>query len=416
MFFRMSPRKTTMPCIPRLSGAQIFSVSPLSHSNVLGATFGEQPSLQNCYPIGSVPESDSMATFVKKWVLDIVRSIHYVPDIELCAIDDYNLFADLSRPRRRIAYGKALIGPMMSSPRTNWEAIAILSHEIGHVVLHHSPDKEASFDVKRAELEADEFAGYILAKLGVDPETVEIFRKYGDFNTNHPLHHGTPDERRNAARTGYRKAKIDLAYDARFIPYLHDAKYLLLRSSEGFGLLGGIAGSLVAGYALFVGIARRVRYRRLARLKAFISYRRDDSAGETGRIFDHLKTAIPERQIFMDVDSIQAGADFNETIEKAVAACDVLLAVVGKRWLSAQDAKGARRLDDAKDLVRTEIGAALRAKIRVIPILVNGAAMPERSQLPLDLQTFALCNALEIRHNRFNADVQHLIASLGKGK
>jgi hypothetical protein len=92
----------------------------------------------------------------------------------------------------------------------------------------------------------------------------------------------------------------------------------------------------------------------------------------------------------------------------------VLLAVVGNQWLSVQSADGMRRLDDLEDVVRTEIGATLRAKIRVIPILVPDAAMPTKLELPPDLQSFALCNAVEVRHSRFDADVGHLIASLSK--
>ena len=56
---------------------------------------------------------------------------------------------------------------------------------------------------------------------------------------------------------------------------------------------------------------------------------------------------------------IEPGADFGEVIERAVDGCAVLLAVIGPSWLSAADERGGRRLDDADDMVRLEIGAAL---------------------------------------------------------
>ena len=99
----------------------------------------------------------------------------------------------------------------------------------------------------------------------------------------------------------------------------------------------------------------------------FISYRRDTSAMSAGRLYDRLSSHFASNQIFMDVDTIEPGVDFVRTIEEAVAACDVLIAVIGGRWLISPDEKGRRRLDNPEDFVRVEIATALKRGIRVIP-------------------------------------------------
>ena len=90
-----------------------------------------------------------------------------------------------------------------------------------------------------------------------------------------------------------------------------------------------------------------------------MSYRREISAMSAGRLYDRLSRHFASDQIFMDVDTIEPGVDFMRTIEEAVAACDVLIAVIGERWLTATDEEGRRRLDNSEDFVRIEIETAL---------------------------------------------------------
>src|SRR4051812_14047048 len=109
----------------------------------------------------------------------------------------------------------------------------------------------------------------------------------------------------------------------------------------------------------------------------FISYRRKDSQSAAGRLADSLEQRIPDATIFRDVETIEAGADFVATIASALESCDVLLAVVGPRWLDVTDADGHRRLDDPQDYTRVELATALkRPDVRVVPVLVDGAIMP----------------------------------------
>ena len=144
----------------------------------------------------------------------------------------------------------------------------------------------------------------------------------------------------------------------------------------------------------------------------FISYRRQESSGMAGRLYDRLVARFGDDQVFMDVDTIALGVDFTEVIAQAVSNCTVLLAVIGPGWLTATDDEGQRRLEDPDDIVRVEIQAALERDIRVIPILVEGAVMPRRQQLPEELAGLALRNAHSLRHESFRPDADRLLAAI----
>jgi hypothetical protein len=146
--------------------------------------------------------------------------------------------------------------------------------------------------------------------------------------------------------------------------------------------------------------------------RIFISYRRDDSAGWTGRLADQLKARFGAESIFIDIDTIEPGADFTEALRKAVGSCDVLLAVIGPRWATVTDKTGTSRLHDPSDWIRVEIAAALARKIRVIPVLVGGATMPSSEFLPDDLDGFAQRQAHELSDKRWTYDVDQLMKVL----
>lgn len=143
--------------------------------------------------------------------------------------------------------------------------------------------------------------------------------------------------------------------------------------------------------------------------RIFINYRRQDSEGYVGRLYDHLSRVFDPATIFMDVSSILPGQDFVQALEEAVAGCDVFLAVIGPQWAQAADENGQRRLEQWNDFVRIEIASALKQGKHVIPLLVGRASMPDPATLPDDLAPLARRNALEISHNRFAYDVETLI-------
>ena len=144
----------------------------------------------------------------------------------------------------------------------------------------------------------------------------------------------------------------------------------------------------------------------------FISYRRDDTEGYAGRLFQDLCERFGRDSVFMDVASIEPGRDFRRVIEQQVASCGVLLAIIGKAWLTVADTQSRRRLDDPHDFVRLETASALKRDIPVIPVLVQQAEMPRAEQLPDDLKDLAFRNSVELTHARWDSDVELLIAAL----
>ncbi len=147
----------------------------------------------------------------------------------------------------------------------------------------------------------------------------------------------------------------------------------------------------------------------------FISYRRQDSQSAAGRLADHIKEHLQGVSLFRDVETIEPGVDFTEAIGRALQSCGVLLAVIGPHWTSVTDAGGRRRLDNAGDYIRLEIVTALqRSNVRVIPVLVEGAQMPDLNDLPEDLQPLCRRNAIELTDKRWSYDVSQLIDTLRK--
>lgn len=144
----------------------------------------------------------------------------------------------------------------------------------------------------------------------------------------------------------------------------------------------------------------------------FLSYRRQDSSSATGRLADRLEQHFGPGRVFRDYDSIVAGADFADAIRRAIGVSTVVLAVVGPDWLDIRDGEGRRRLDDAGDFVRLEIEAALAAEVPVVPVLVEGARMPDAESLPGSLRAFARCQAVELAESRWRDDVDRLIRQL----
>jgi hypothetical protein len=146
--------------------------------------------------------------------------------------------------------------------------------------------------------------------------------------------------------------------------------------------------------------------------RIFISYRRDETDFPAGWLYERLAAHFGPEQVFKDVDSIELGDDFAEVIADAVGACDVLLLLIGAQWLAITDAAGRRRLENSDDFVRLEIEAALQRKVRIIPILVGRARMPDAHQLPASLGKLVRRQALELDPNRFEADTRRLIRVL----
>jgi len=148
-------------------------------------------------------------------------------------------------------------------------------------------------------------------------------------------------------------------------------------------------------------------------MKVFISYRREDSAGHSGRLFDSLQARFGQDGVFMDLSGIDSGQNFVDVIHNAIRSSDVLIAVIGKEWLTCEGGQG-RRLDDPNDFVRTEIAAALERGTPIIPVLVDGTAMPPAAALPDVLKPLAIRDAHELSDERWSYDVGRLIEATEK--
>lgn len=129
--------------------------------------------------------------------------------------------------------------------------------------------------------------------------------------------------------------------------------------------------------------------------KVFLSYRRDDTFDIVGRLFDRLQATEGWESVFVDVESIPAGTDFSEYITAKISDCQVLVAVIGRNWIGI-DESGNRKIDRQDDFVRVEVGAALRSGICVIPVLVHGSRVPEKTQLPETLNRLPDLNAIDV--------------------
>jgi formylglycine-generating enzyme required for sulfatase activity len=132
----------------------------------------------------------------------------------------------------------------------------------------------------------------------------------------------------------------------------------------------------------------------------------------TGRILDRLADRYGDDAILMDIHNIPLGKDFRVHISEAIVQSDILLVIVGPRWLGA-GRSGSRRIDSETDFVRLEVETALSNAIPIIPVLVGSARMPQPAQLPESLKNFAFLNAAPVDTGRdFGQHVERLIRGI----
>lgn len=144
----------------------------------------------------------------------------------------------------------------------------------------------------------------------------------------------------------------------------------------------------------------------------FLSYRRHDSLAQARALYERLRSEFGSDRVFIDLEGLRSGFDFQHALEQHLDSCQVLIALVGRDWLGATAASEARRIDDSNDFVRAEVRAALERDIPVIPLLLDGAEMPSHAELPDDLKSFARRHAQAFDMMRFDADVRHLVEAL----
>jgi hypothetical protein len=141
------------------------------------------------------------------------------------------------------------------------------------------------------------------------------------------------------------------------------------------------------------------------RPRVFVSYRRSDTRHAAGRLADMLGQDF---DLFMDVEDIVPGTDFTQALRRAVDASQVMLALIGPDWATERNESGQRRIDDPEDWVAHEIAVGLHRNIVVIPVLIDGARMPDREELPPQLADLANRHAFRLRHESFADDAHRL--------
>jgi hypothetical protein len=147
-------------------------------------------------------------------------------------------------------------------------------------------------------------------------------------------------------------------------------------------------------------------------MRIFVSYRREDAAGQAGRLHDALVARFGEDAVFHDVSAIRPGEDFKNALARAIADCDVMLVVVGPRWASVSGPEGQPRLLDLQDYVRQEVTTALGGGKRIIPVTVAGAHLPEAASLPEELRPLLTRQSVDLRDTNWRTDFEALVGSL----
>lgn len=146
----------------------------------------------------------------------------------------------------------------------------------------------------------------------------------------------------------------------------------------------------------------------------FISYRRSDSTKDARALFERLRREFGDQRVFIDLEGIDPGEDFVDSLERQLDGCGVLVAVIGKHWADARNERGDRRLDDENDFVRIELRAAFARRIKVFPVLIDDAMPPKAEELPEELRALVRRQAISLDYAKFDADVARLCRAIRK--
>ena len=150
-------------------------------------------------------------------------------------------------------------------------------------------------------------------------------------------------------------------------------------------------------------------------VRAFISYRHDDTWGEAQLLYDRLAGRFGAENVFLDVRNLQPGMKWPEEIRSHSESCHILLALIGPRWISIMRAREQDALHDpAEDYVRSEILYALKPNsgIRVIPVLVGDDMSFSKEELPRSVRALGDLEVANIRKRSFEPDIRLLISRM----
>lgn len=137
----------------------------------------------------------------------------------------------------------------------------------------------------------------------------------------------------------------------------------------------------------------------------FVNYRVQEQPGYATLLHRELAERFGEDRLFLASRSIRPGDDFVEQVFRILRRCEVLLSVIGPRWL---DFLG----QSDTDWVRRELSEAFVYGVRVIPILIEDAELPDATRLPDDISAISRCQYLRLRHYSIDADIAKLVREL----
>ncbi|MFC7739822.1 toll/interleukin-1 receptor domain-containing protein [Nocardiopsis composta] len=146
----------------------------------------------------------------------------------------------------------------------------------------------------------------------------------------------------------------------------------------------------------------------------FVNYRSSDEEASATLIERELSARFGADEIFRAGKSIRPGEDFERALLRAVHRCDLLLAVIGPRWLDAPGAAGGRALDDPDDWTRREIAEAFAYGITVVPVLVGDAGRLPAGSLPEDIAPLERCQYRRLNHRNAEADIELLAETVAE--
>lgn len=155
------------------------------------------------------------------------------------------------------------------------------------------------------------------------------------------------------------------------------------------------------GYAL-----QTVTYR------VFINYRGTDSHSYGALLYQFLACRFGADQVFLDAESIKAGADYVTELLARVRSARVVLAVIGPHWLATDGVTESRRIDDSSDWIRRELRTAFTHRIPVIPVLIDNAEVPPEAELPADIAALSRRQARPLRRRESTADLTRIARDL----
>jgi hypothetical protein len=174
-----------------------------------------------------------------------------------------------------------------------------------------------------------------------------------------------------------------------------ESKYIHLRNCEAHGVSSPYTPSLFETKTIF------------------ISYRRDDSQDVVGRMYDKLVGRYGAVSVIRDIDSLTIGRPFPEALDDAVATSAIILVIIGKQWVTLCNDDGTQRLADSNDFVRREVIRAIESHKSVVPVLVAGAEMPAKKDIPEPLHPLLDQHGSFVRSDPdFHHDMERLMRQI----